>query len=263
MRYFLFIFLFLSCSVFSINGDRDGIVSLSPNITDVLLAMSLANKIKGVVDDHEVLGKYEKSLTGFPIVANYNDINYEKILKLSPEYVVLDRKQNPFFWQDKLRKYGFKVVVCDFFSMKSILDCAKNIAFLYKKYEDYDRLFNKVNADIIRLKSLNESKKTYFFQVSSRDLYSFNKKHILSDALSLCGFDNIVSVQNGIINIDYVFMKNPDFIFVTNQVDASFWKRFNDLNAVKRNHIIIVSSQRFYRMSYDLLNYIEPLCKIK
>jgi iron complex transport system substrate-binding protein len=82
------------------------IVSLSPNLTELLYGVGAFGQLAGVSD----YSSYPPEVGKLPSVGGWRDPNFEKIVGLRPDLVIMDDGQAPFI-QDKCKELGFKILV--------------------------------------------------------------------------------------------------------------------------------------------------------
>lgn len=244
------------------------IVSLAPHLTDMLVVLGARTRIVGVVDDHDQRGAWRKSLSGFPVVADAGSVNYERVLALKPDVVIAWGSGTPRAWIEQLRHLGLPVFVME----------AKTLDDLAVETEQLGRLGGQEKTAEAQAAALRSSIRTlqekygkgprlrYFHQVWLQPLYSLHAGHLLSQALALCGADNIVKagpVAAPLINPEFVLQQNPDIIlFSESDADGSraYWQRFPTLTAVRKQQLLAVNDRRLTRPGSDMLEAVAPVC---
>ncbi len=252
----------------SLAAPAQRIVSLAPHITDMLQSLGASRQIIAVTDDHERRGLHTQSVSGYPLVGDAAAINYEKILSLRPDMVIAWGSGTPRAWINQLRQLGLPVHVME---AKSLADIGQQIETLglISGHEELAR--QQHAAYTTRLRSLqtrfsNHSRLRYFYQVWMQPLYSLGQQHLLSQALALCGADNIVPagpVMAPLINPEFVLAANPDVILFGKSESAAargYWSRFPRLQAVQKQRLLAVDDRRLTRPGPDMLVAVSALC---
>jgi iron complex transport system substrate-binding protein len=98
------------------------IVSLSPNLTEILYGIGAFQNVAGVSD----YCTYPAEVTKLPSVGGWRNPNLEKLAGLHPDLVIIDAAQAPFL-EDKFHQLGLKVVVA---ADRSIAQIYESIATL-------------------------------------------------------------------------------------------------------------------------------------
>lgn len=264
-----------SITLTDVNGQRlvlpqvaQRVVSLAPHLTDLLLSLGARAQIVGVSDDHENRGVNVRSLTGLPVVADAGSVNYEKLLALKPDVVLAWGSGTPLSWIEQIRHLGIPVFVVE---AKYLTDLATQIEQLgmlsghEAAAQQQAKVFRqRLQAMQQRYQGVTHLK--YFYQIWSQPLYSLHAGHLLSQALELCGAENIVQagpVMAPLINPEFVLASDPDVI-IFGAADAAnsraYWSRFSGLHAVSRGHLLVIDDRRLSRPSPDMLLAVESVC---
>lgn len=243
-------------------------VSLAPHLTDILLTLGARAQMVGVSDDHESRGAYAKSLTGLPVVSDAASVNYEKLLTLKPDLVIAWGSGTPRNWIAQIRHLGIPVFVVE---EKHLPELAVQIEQLGRLSGHEAAAQQQADAFRRRIQALPQRyqsgpRLSYFYQVWSQPLYSLHAGHLLSQALALCGADNIVKagpVIAPLINPEFVLGADPDVIMF-GAVDAAssraYWSRFPRLRAVSAQHLLPVDDRGLTRPGPDMLSAVEAVC---
>jgi iron complex transport system substrate-binding protein len=101
-------FLFINCHYeerCTISAERSykRIISFAPSITETLFALSLGDKVVGVTE----FCKYPPEVKTLPKVGGYSDPNYEIILRLRPDLVVLLKEHSSLMGYLKKNKIEY------------------------------------------------------------------------------------------------------------------------------------------------------------
>src|SRR5512140_3777626 len=82
------------------------IVSLSPNMTEMLYGVGALDQVVGISD----YCTYPADVNRLPSVGGWHNPNLEKLAALRPDLVIVDDGQAPFV-EDNFRKLGLRVMV--------------------------------------------------------------------------------------------------------------------------------------------------------
>ena len=106
-----------------------------------------------------------------------------------------------------------------------------------------------------------------FYQVWDKPLYTLNGRHIVSDALRLCGGENIfdkLAVTAPVVSIEAVLQENPEAIFATaekNYGGVSLWKPYGTLTAVRNDNLFTIDGNLLNRSGPRMIAGAEQLCE--
>ena len=98
------------------------IVSLAPSITEVLFKLGLGNRVAGVTRYCD----YPPEATEKPVVGGYFDVNYEMLLSLEADLVILLTEHQDAL--DRLEELGIKTLTVDHSRVTGILESVTAIA---------------------------------------------------------------------------------------------------------------------------------------
>jgi iron complex transport system substrate-binding protein len=106
-----------------------------------------------------------------------------------------------------------------------------------------------------------------FYQVWDKPLYTLNGKHIVSDALHLCGGENIFAslpVTAPVVSVEGVLQQNPEAIFATaekNYGGVSMWKPYGTLLAVRNDNLFTIDGNLVNRSGPRMIAGAAMLCE--
>lgn len=245
------------------------LVSLAPHVTDILIGLGVRAQVVGVVDDHESRGAHAVSLSGLPVVADAFSVNEERLLALRPDIVIVWAEGTPVTRIARLERLGFRVFVL---KTQRLDDLARQLEQLGVLAGQPALGKQQAMAFRERLRLMKQQynkgpRLRYFYQVWRQPLYSLHGGHLLSQALALCGADNILpagKIAAPLVAPEFVVQANPHIIlFGKDDAAASraFWSRFPSMRAVRDQHLLVVDDLRLARPGPVLLDAVEPLCR--
>lgn len=254
---------------FLLQQPAQRMVALAPHLTDMLLTLGARSRIVGVSDDHENRGAYSKSLSGLPVVSDAASINYEKLLALKPDLVLAWGSGTPRAWTERIRQLGIPVFVVEARRLSDMAVQLKQLGILSgneQSAQQQAQIFTR-QTQSLQQRYGDGRRFKYFYQIWAQPLYSLHAGHLLSQALALCGADNIVPVGAVIaplINPEFVLQQNPEVI-IFGAADAvrsrAYWNRFSGLQAVRKKQMLAVDDKRLTRPGPDFLVAVAPVCE--
>lgn len=253
----------------SIVQPAQRIVSLSPHITDMLIALGARAQIVGVTDDHEVPGAYTRSLSGLPVVADANMVNEERLFALKPDLVLIWQTGTPAPRAKRLEALGFRVFYIEPKTLDGIAANMEALGQLSGRAAAGQQAAQVLRAELsdLRRQFKDGRRLRTFYEVWLQPLYTLQGKHLVSQGLALCGADNIMpagALAAPLVNLEFVLKANPDLILFGEQGQAAsraFWQRFPSLTAVRGGRLLPVSADAFARPGPGLINALRPLCE--
>ncbi|MFN3586602.1 MAG: ABC transporter substrate-binding protein [Moraxellaceae bacterium] len=245
------------------------LVVLAPHAVDMLLAMGAGDRIVGVVDDHDRRGAHAVSQSGHAVVADAFALNEERLLALRPALVIVWGDGTPPQQQARLKRLGLPVWMLQARTLDDIPRQLRQLGRLTGRSEAAEqqaRAAEAAMADLRRQGAIAAPRLRYFYEIWSQPLYSLHGGHLLSQALALCGADNILPagpVPAPIVNPEHVLRANPDVIIHGRQDAAAIqarWRRFSGLSAARHGRFLAVDDPRLTRPGPGLITAVSPLC---
>lgn len=244
-------------------------VVLGPHLVDMLRVLGAQDRIVGVQDDHERPGRWQNSLSGFPVVGQSGLINEERLRQVRPDLIVYWPTGLAVAQQARLRRQGISLLAI---SPRTLTDIPERLRWLGAlagrgaradaEAERWQRLLRETTARYAagpRLRGL--------YQVWLTPLYSLAPDHLVSQAMRVCGVDSIVPpsvVAAPVLSPEFVLRAAPDVILVGHGelADARrFWSRFPSLPAVRHQAIVAVPDRELTRPGLSLLQALPLFCQ--
>lgn len=242
------------------------IISLAPHLTEIAFAAGAGDKLVGVVSYSD----YPPAALDIPIIGSYNSINYEALVALQPDLVLVWNSGNGEELAERLNALGLTVFVSE---PKRLSDIARSlnkigvlsgtVSVAEKAAAHYLRRYQALVAD-------NSSKApvNVFIEVWHEPMMTVNGTHIISDSIELCGGVNIFAEALPLvprINVESVVRANPDVIIATGMADErpewlDNWLIWEDLSAVKSNSLHSINPDLIGRHSPRILQGVTQLC---
>ncbi len=271
-RYFLsllFFFVYIFCIHILYAEPPKRIVSLAPNLTEILFESGLGNRIVGVTNfcDHPDEAKKKTKIGGM------SNPSLEAIVRLKPDIVVLTTDGNTKDFADRIHSLNIKTYVFKarrlydlpeaIREMCSALDCVNKGNSIAEKIENH---IKKYNVDIQKKSTFSLQKKILFI-VWPEPLIVAGPGTAIDDAISLLGCKNIASKSKSLYpkySIEEIIRQSPDIIIIgkghenMKTVSAKLLKRLENISAVKNNKVFYVSDS-LYRLGPRIINGIDEL----
>ena len=209
MKRVIFILAFL-ISAQAAAAER--IVSLKPNITEILFALGAGNEVVGVTrwcDKPEAAAK-------LPKVADYINIDTEKIIALKPTLVIGSRENSLQEQFGALKSAKIKTLFLPFLSTGDLFGSVQKIADALGKTREGKLLVAKMKKEIALAGNSNKNRKNALILVGHKPLVAAGKNTFLGEILSLAGGQNIIDAEKvpyPTISAEFIIEKKPDIIF--------------------------------------------------
>ncbi|MCX7876423.1 MAG: helical backbone metal receptor [Melioribacteraceae bacterium] len=248
---------------FSFTNSPQKIISLAPNITEMIYSLNLEKHLVG----NTIYCDYPNEAKNIVKVGDMLTFNFEKIVSLKPDLIFITVEGNTKETYDKFKELGLKVFVSN----------PRNYEGIKKTYSDISKIFN-INSNLviakwdsiinkIKISSVNLNKSAMFV-VQLSPLMIVGPNTFLNEYLTICGLKNIASdspLNYPIFNREEIVKRNPDLIiFPTDGSDSiekiiSVYPEWKNLKAIKNNNVIFVDRDLFTRPGPRFVEGVEKL----
>ena len=242
------------------------IITLAPHTMELVHAAGGLGNIVG----RGSYSTYPPVARAIPVVGDHKQIDIEHVLALKPELVVAWRYGVPQRQIDQLRRRGIAVFISD---PRKLDDIADSIVRLGKLLGHEQRAQQQAGEFRRKLAALSarfsqRPKLRVFYQVSERPLYTLNDRHLVGEAIRLCGGTNIFGGLPSIapqVGIEAVLAANPQVI-VSNNVDPggrglAFWRSYPVVDAVRRGKLFRLNPDLLDRPGPRMADGVQALCE--
>ena len=241
------------------------IVSLAPHLTEMVFAAGAGDYLVGVVNYSD----YPPATLKIPVIGSYQKINYESLVALQPDLVLVWNSGNGAEIVERIKGLGLAVFVNEPKRLPDIADSVTKIGVLASTEKTADQSSAHFIRTYNRLKANN--KKTpvkVFLQLWNEPMMTVNGSHIMSDAISVCGGVNVFADAVPLIpriNIESVVQRNPDIIIATGMADErpewlNYWLVWGDMGAVHNDNLHSINPDILSRHSPRILQGVAQLC---
>jgi iron complex transport system substrate-binding protein len=246
------------------------IVSLAPNITEILYSLGLDEEIVGVSNHCNFPEKAKRKVR----VGSYIRLDFEKITSLNPDLIIATAAGNTRDMVDRLWKLGFPTYVI---YPKNFNDILKNIAHIGQvvNREKEARVIidgmKKRSERIIEL-TKNLPRPKVFVQIGEAPIVTVGKGSFADDLLRLAGGENIAGKEKEVyprFGMEEILKRSPEVIVISSmnpkgdyQKILQEWARWKTIPAVKNGRIYLIDSDLLDRPSPRIIDGLEELARV-
>ncbi|MRR08635.1 cobalamin-binding protein [bacterium] len=242
------------------------IVSLAPHVTETLFAAGAGDRIVGTVE----FSNYPEAAKSIPRVGGYERVDLEAVLTLKPDLVVGWQSGNSQAHLDKLRKFGLPVYLTQSNHIDDIAPTLEHLGEMAGT-SPVARVAAKAYRDrlaTLRARFGSRPVVRTFYQVWHQPLMTVGGKQIISDAIRLCGGENVfdhLGSMAAAISEEAVIAADPEVIIASGMNEArpdwvDNWRRWKTLTAVIRDNLFFIPPDLIQRHTPRLLDGAEMLC---
>lgn len=242
------------------------IVALAPHIAESLYAAGAGDKLVGTVDYSD----YPPEAKKVARVGGYSRIDLEAVASLKPDLVLAWESGNSLPQVDKLRALGLTVHVAQPNTIDNVADQLEKLGQLAGSEAAARAAAERFRQRLATLREANAGKPPVrvFYQIWKTPLMTVGGPQIISDAIKLCGGDNVfghLSKMAPTVSVEAVLEANPEAIVATGMGDARpewlhDWDKWTQLAAVKRDNLFHINPDIMQRHTPRILDGTEKLC---
>ena len=243
------------------------IVSLAPHATELLFAAGAGDRIVGVMSDSD----FPPAAAQLPIVGNASALDLERILALHPDLIVTWPYTTPA-QVGVLRAQGIAVFTTDPRTIDGIARDLERLGALAGSADAAQRAARTFRERLAASARRAEGKRLVrvFYEVSDTPLYTVGGAHPITQALALCGAQNVfasLGLPAPEVGIEAVLAARPDAIVagtagavVPTWLDD--WKRWPEVPAVRDHKLFVVDANLLHRSGPRFVEGVEQLCAV-
>ena len=250
----------------SLPAPAESIVTLAPNLAELVFAAGAGEHLKAVVD----YSNFPAEVARIPRVGDAFRVDLERIMELKPDLVIAWKSGNPQSALQKLQQLGIKVWQIEITWPGEIADAVENIARAAGTESEGGAAAMNLRNRLADLQKQNagKSRLDYFYQISPRPLYTINGQHIISRSLAICGGHNVFSDLQALappISPEAVIIANPQVMIAPEIPDEPpallGWQEWPRLQAIQTGALFYLPADEINQATPRLLNSIESACK--
>ena len=239
------------------------IIALAPHLTELLFAAGAGNQVVGV----DGASDFPKAAQALPRVGDFSRINFERILALKPDLVVVWVGGNRAADIHRLRQMGIPVLQTEATRLDDVARLLRLIGRASGHAKEAERAARDFSARLAALQVRPGRKPPVrvFYQVWDRPLMTVGGTHWISDALSLCGARNVFAdlhALSPVVSREAVLLRAPALIASGSDAPdmRRAWQPFASLPAVKNQAFVRVDADRLHRLTPRLIEGVAELC---
>jgi iron complex transport system substrate-binding protein len=242
------------------------VVALAPHITEQLYAVGAGERVVGTTDHAD----HPPAARKIPRVARAHSIDLERVAALQPDLIVVWGSGFPPTLLEALRRLGPPVYVNEPGALDSIATSMQRLGRLTAapQAEDAARAFRQRITEL-RERHAGRTPVRVFYQVWQQPLMTLSGRHVLTEAIALCGGRNVFADLAPVapqVSIEAVLAADPQLI-ATAEPDARAsdaldpWRRHAALSATRLGQFATLDANTLNRHSPRMAEAIGTLCE--
>ncbi len=243
------------------------IVSLSPHITEQLFAIGAGGLVVGAVEWSD----YPDAAAAIPRVGSSSLINYEVVLRLDPDLVVVWRSGNGDQVAARLEALGLPVFVQEPRTLEDIPADLARLGVLVARERQAAAVIGDFNARIDQLRHTYSQRPPVrvFQQIWNQPMITLNGEHLVTDIIRLCGGVNIFAEAPSLVvntSLEAVLLKDPEVIVIS-EADGvppdwvDDWLQWPAISAVANRQLYVIDPDLLHRHTPRIAEGAAQLCR--
>ncbi|MGS0744173.1 cobalamin-binding protein [Glaciimonas sp. GG7] len=242
------------------------VITMAPHITELVFAAGGGSRIVGTVKYSD----YPAAANKIPQIGDNSLLDIERLIALKPDLLVVWRDNSAARQLDQLRQLGIPVFYSDPKKLRDIPDSIGRLGQLLGTAAEAEKAASALRQkiDALAIKYQQRPRVRVFYQVWNRPLYTLNGSQIVSDAMHLCGGENIFAdlpVTAPVVNVEAVLVKNPEVLISgqgkDEQSGLDFWRSYPTLLAVQRGNLFGIDADLMSRAGPRIIDGAAVLCE--
>jgi len=246
------------------------IVSLAPNITEILFSLGLDQEIVGV----SIHCNFPEKAKSRVRVGSYISLDFEKIVSLRPDLIIATGAGNTRDMVERLDRLGFPTYVI---FPKNVEDVIRSVGHLSqlvgreKEGVDIIQEMKRRRERVVQL-TLGFPRPRVFLQIGEAPVVTVGKNSFADDLIRLAGGDNVAGNEKERyprFGMEEILKRSPEVILISSmnpkgnyQRVLQEWSRWKTIPAVKNGRIHLIDSDLIDRPSPRIIEGLEEMARI-
>jgi iron complex transport system substrate-binding protein len=246
------------------------IVSLAPNITEILFSLGLDEEIVGVSIHCNFPEKAKTKVR----VGSYISLDFEKITSLKPDLIIATGAGNTREMVDRLEKLGFQTYAIYPKNFNDILKSIGHIGEVVNREKEARGIIEGLRKRSQRVIELTKglSRPKVFIQIGDAPIVTVGKGSFADDLIRLAGGENIAGKEKEVyprFGMEEILKRSPEVIVISSmnpkgdyQKILEEWNRWKTIPAVKNGRVHLIDSDLLDRPSPRIIDGLEELARV-
>jgi iron complex transport system substrate-binding protein len=243
------------------------IISLSPHVTELIFAAGGGSRIVGTMSYSD----YPEAAKQIPLIGSNSQIDMEKVLALKPDLIIVWQSGNTARQLEQLARLGIPIFNSEPKKLDEIATSLTRFGQLLGTEPTAQAAAQAFRAKQAALASQYRKRDTVrvFYQIWDKPIYTLSGNHIVNEAITLCGGENIFASQKIVapsVSTEAVLQENPEAIIGGNQYDPvdagiNIWKPYKTMLAVRQGNMFTVGGESLTRSGPRMIDGVKTLCE--
>jgi iron complex transport system substrate-binding protein len=254
-------------------NSPERIVSLAPNLTEILFALDLGDKVVAVSNDSD----YPPQVEQLKKIGAFFKPNTEAVISCEPDLVITLWFPEQKAVGESLRRLGYNVITVELQKLGQLIPAIEEISRTTGTEAAGEKLNKKINSTLeqISRKYRTTQKPKVLWVLQSEPLRVAGVRTFISELIELAGGQNAVGPtpqQYPQLGTEALLTCNAEVIIHSamskshlakeQKAAERFWDKFPDLPAVKNNRIYVIDADTILRLGPRLPQGIKKIAEL-
>ena len=253
-------------------NSPERIVSLAPNLTEILFALGLEGKIVGVTLHCD----YPLAAAAKPKVGTFWQPNIEAVIAVKPDLIVSPGSGQQRSFTERLERAGLNCLTVNTATISELFETIGGIGMATGKQDEANQLVSDMQKKLIELAALagKQDKVKVLLVVQREPLRVAGRETFVNEIIEFAGGENAIGqtiYKYHPIGAEKVIASGPDVIIepsmtkedVSSQQESAirYWNKFENLPAVINHRIYVINGDIVSRLGPRLCEGVETIAK--
>ena len=243
------------------------VIAMAPHVTELLFAAGGGERIVGAVSYSD----YPEAARNIAHIGDNRQVDMERVLAMKPDLIVVWMHGSSQRQIDTLRQLGVPLFHSEPRKLDDIADSVLRLGKLMGTESVAQAAAAALTQQLAALTARYAHRPTVrlFYQVWDKPLYTLNGAHIVSDAIRLCGGENIFAkmpVTAPVVSVEGVLQEDPEAIVGSSERSArdggvNLWRPYASMQAVRAENLFILDGNLLNRAGPRMIAGTATLCE--
>ncbi len=253
-------------------SQADRIVSMSPNLTEILFALGLDDKIVGVT----LYSDYPPTAAKKPKMGTFWQPNIEAVIAAKPDLVItlgFDQQRN---LAERLRRIGYNGLTLNIEKVSELFEAIKRIGAATGRQLQANELVSGIRKKLDNLSTLVDThdRLRVLWVIQREPLRVAGCDTFINEMIELAGGENAIGPtmhKYPPIGAEVVYACGVDIIIepamrqenLVGQQDRAlqYWSKFKNIPAVKNKRVYVIDGDTVSRLGPRLYEGVETIAR--
>ena len=246
------------------------IISLAPNITEILFSLGLDEEVVGV----SIHCNYPEKAKSRVKVGSYISVDFERVISLRPDLVIATGAGNTREMVERLERLGIPTYAIFPKRFDDVLQSIRHLGQVVAKEKEALSIIESMQRRKERVveRTKNLSRPKVFLQIGEAPIVTVGKGSFGDDLIRLAGGENISGNDREMyprLGMEEILKRSPEVILISSMnpkgdYERAFreWERWKMIPAVKQGRIYLIDSDLIDRPSPRIIEGLEEMARL-